>query len=49
MKGKNKRGNQLNAFVITHWSYHLKLSHIPSQNIRLLYEFHWDEPKHPQL
>ena len=25
------------------------LSHIPLQNIRLLNEFHWDEPKHLRL
>ena len=48
------------AIVHTHWSDHLKLStrtncqkvalsHIPLQNIRLLDEFHWDEPKHLRL
>ena len=48
------------AIVHTHRSDNLKLSthtncqqvalsHIPLQNIRLLDEFHWDEPKHLRL
>ena len=53
MDGSSETSIKINYFqdaiVHTHWSDHLKLSHIPWQNILLLSEFHWDESKHLKL